>query len=64
MHKEELLKVDLTYRPRRRGRLHFCAARTAGVDVKLPSLVARMDVAIGRIAKLHRSSREGLEFAP
>ena len=39
---------DLTYRPRRRGRLHFCAARTAGVDVKLPSLVARMAGDLGR----------------
>lgn len=32
-----------------------------GVDVKLPSPVARMDVAIGRIPDLHGSLREGPE---
>jgi hypothetical protein len=33
----------------------ICALRTAGVDVKRPLLVARVDVAIGRIARLQRS---------
>jgi len=38
--------------------------RPAGVDVKRPSLVARVDFAIGRRARLQRPPREGPECAP
>ncbi len=39
------------------------AQQTAGVDVKLPSPVSRMDVAVGRRAGVEGSPREGPESA-